>query len=84
MDLLSIARSAIKNARKGTSTKDAAEIVRRAIQAKSSGQWFVRERPDHPGVFYVSAVNGGMSGGFEVFTSKHESNGLTVTYSQWH
>ena len=84
VNLMDIARQALRGVAKGTPTKDAAEIVRRAISAKSSARWFVTERADKPGAFWISVVNGGNGDRFEISKSSFERNGLYVSLYQSH
>lgn len=80
--VLEVAKQAISKVQKGTPLNKAAEIVRRAIQAKFDGSWYVRKNPN-TGKFYVSKVGGGaMQTEIKVTEGGYEHNGLMVTLSQ--
>lgn len=84
-DLLSTARFAIAKVNKGTSTKEAAEILRRELTAKSNAQWLVQQRADKKCAYAVVRVGGSWSGNdFLVETNKTSKNGLDVSLYQWH
>lgn len=83
-DLMEVARQALRRVAKGTPMKDAAEIVRRAISAKSSSRWSVSERADKPGAYRVFAINSNSRESFEISKSSFERNGMYVSLHQEH
>ena len=77
---MEIARKAIKRLPSTASTKQAAEAARRALATHTNRNWYVRERVDHPGSFFILDEKGD---GSYFWVNKFQHTGLDVTLYQW-